>query len=173
MIIYMGERGTFDYLAQIGIPIIFSSTLSQAEKVIITEYSDQAVRMIREAILVNIPVLGLLDGFQSVIKAFDGRCEEIECAEGKQEWAVVDTSIPIYNGLETTIKICRGKPLAVLETVMPSELDCISRSSEGEIIAVCNLIAPEKHGNIYGLNYYIASGLTPDAETIIKNFINM
>lgn len=173
MILYMGERGIFDYLVQLGIPVIYSSTLAQAEKVIITEYSEQAVRLIREAHLVNVPVLAILDGFNSVIKAFDGRCEEIECAEGKQEWAVIDTSVPIYNGLETAIRICRGKPYGVIETVMPKELDCISRSDEGEIIAVCNLITPEKHGNIYGLNYYIASGLTPDAEKIVTNFINL
>lgn len=173
MIIYTGERGTFDYLAGLGIPIIFSGTLSQAEKLIVTEYSDQAVRLIREAVLVNVPVLGLLDGFLSVIKAFDGRCEDIECAEGKQEWAVADTSAAIYSGLETTIQICRGKPHGILEAVMPKELDCITRSQEGEIIAVCNLIAPGKRGNVYGLNYYIASGLTPDAEKIINNFINL
>lgn len=173
MIHYMGERGIFDYLAGIGIPVIFSNNLSQAEKIIVTEYSDLAVRLIREAHLINIPVLGILDGFRSVIKAFDGKCEEIECAEGKQEWAIIDTSAPIYSGLETAIKICRGKPYGVLETVMPQELDCISRSDEGEIIAVANLIAPNKHGNIFGLNYYIASGLTPDAEKIISNFINL
>lgn len=173
MIHYLGERGMFDYFAGIGIPVIFSNNLAQAEKIIVTEYSEQAVRLIREALLVNVPVLGILDGFMSVIKAFDGRCEEIECAEGKQEWAVVDNSVPIYSGLETTIKICRGKPYGILETVMPSELDCISRSDEGDIIAVCNLIAPQKYGNIYGLNYYIASGLTPDAEKIINNFINI
>ena len=173
MIIYMGERGTFDYLAGLGIPVIFSGTIANAEKLIITEYSDQAVRLVREAILVNIPVLGILDGFQTIIKAFDGKCEEIECAEGKQEWAVVDTTIPIYSGLETTIKICRGKPVGLLEAVMPQELDCISRSKEGEIISVCNLIAPGKHGNVYGLNYYITSGLTPDSEKIIKNFLSL
>lgn len=173
MIIYAGERGTFDYLAGLGIPVLFSNTISQAKKLIVTEYSDHAVRMVREAILVNIPVLGLLDGFLSIIKAFDGRCEEIECAEGKQEWAVVDTSCAIYEGLPTTIKICRGKPLGVLETVLPKELDCITRSQEGEILGVCNLIAPEKRGNIFGLNYYLASGLTPDAEKIINNFINL
>ena len=108
-----------------------------------------------------------------MVKAFDGRCTEIECAEGKQEWAVIDTNVPIYRGLETSIQICRGKPVTLLETVMPGELDCISRSGEGEIIAVCNLIAPGKHGNIYGLNYYLASGLTPDAEKIVRNFINL
>lgn len=173
MIHYMGERAIYDYLVQLELPVIFSSSVSNAEKIIITEFSDQAVRLIREALLVNIPVLGILDGFKSVIKAFDGRCEEIECAEGKQEWAVIDTSVPIYEGLETAIRICRGTPYGVIETVMPEELDCISRSREGEIIAVCNLIAPKKHGNIYGLNYYIASGLTPDAEKIISNFINL
>ena len=173
MIVYAGERGTFDYLANLGIPVIFSGTLSHAEKLIVTEYSDHAIRLIREAILVNVPILGLLDGFLSIIKAFDGRCEEIDCAEGKQEWAVVDTSCAIYESLPTTIKICRGKPLGVLETVLPKELDCITRSQEGEILAVCNLISPEKHGNIFGLNYYLASGLTPDAEIIINNFINL
>lgn len=173
MIIYMGERGIFDYLVSLDIPVIYSGTLTNAEKLIVTEYSDQAVRLIREAVLVNIPVLGMLDGFQSVVKAFDGRCTEIECAEGKQEWAVIDTNAPIYSGLETSIKICRGKPITLLETVMPAELDCISRSEEGEILAVCNTIAPGKHGNVYGLNYYLASGLTPDAEKIVNNFINI
>lgn len=173
MILYMGERGIFDYMASNGIPVIFSNTLSQAEKAIVTEYSDQAVRLVREAALINIPVLGILDGFKSVIDAFGGRCEDIECAEGKQEWAVADTSVPIYRGLSTSIKICRGKPAGIMETIMPPELDCITRSNEGEIIAVANLIAPGKHGNIYGLNYYITSGLTPDGMTIINNFLNI
>ena len=173
MIAYVGEKSIFDYLVELKIPVIYSNTISGAEKIIISEYSDQAVRLIREALLVNIPVLGILDGFQSIIKAFDGRCEEIDCSEGKQEWAVIDTEAPIYKGLETTIQICRGKPIAVLETVMPAELDCIGRSSSGEIVSVSNLIAPKNHGNIYGINYYIASDLTPDAEKIIQNFLNL
>ncbi|MDD6213804.1 MAG: hypothetical protein PUB42_01245 [Firmicutes bacterium] len=173
MVLYMGEREIFDYLAAMSVPVIFSSTISQAEKIIITEYSDQAVRLIREAMLINVPVLGILDGFRSVVSAFGGRCEDIECAEGKQEWAVADTSVPIYKNLETTIRICRGKPVGVVETILPKELDCITRSDSGDILAVCNLIAPSKHGNIYGINYYIASDLTPDAEKIINNFLNI
>ncbi len=173
MILYLGDLGTFDYLASMGLPVIFSTSLSQAEKMIVTEYSDQAIRIIREANLVNIPVLGILDGFESVIAAFDGRCEDINCAEGKQEWAVVDTAVPIFKDLETAIKICRGKPIGVLETVMPKELDAVCRSSEGEILAVSNLIAPEKHGTVYGINFHMASELTPDAEKIIENFLNL
>lgn len=173
MIFYMGERNTFNYLSSLDIPVVFSNTLSNGEKCIITDYSEQAVRLIREAQLVNVPVLGILDGFKSVVKAFDGRFEEIKCAEGKQEFAVIDTAAPIYRGLETVIKICRGKPVNLLETILPKDLDIITRSVNNEVLAVSNLIAPGKHGNIFGINYYIASGLTPDAEKIIRNFIDL
>ena len=171
MVLYMGERPFFDYLLSLNVPVSFSGNLSGADRVIISEYSENAVRIIKEALLINIPVLGILDGTKSIIKAFDGRFEEIDCAEGKQEFAVIDTSVPIFGGLETVIKICRGKPFGILETVMPKELDVISRSENGDILAVSNLIAPNKHGKIFGLNYYLASELTPDAKMIIRNFL--
>lgn len=173
MILYMGDRPQFDYLLSLNAPVTFSNNISEADKIIITEYSEQAVRTVREALLVNIPVLALLDGFKSVVQAFGGRCEDIECAEGKQETAVIDTNAPIYAGLETVIKICRGKPFGILETVMPEELDVITRSGNGDILAVSNLIAPDKHGNIFGINFYFASDLTPSAKQIIKNFLNL
>ncbi|MCR4718489.1 MAG: hypothetical protein K5768_02550 [Firmicutes bacterium] len=173
MVLYIGERPLFDYLLSLNVPVSFSNNLSGADRVIISEYSEQAVRVIKEALLVNIPVLGILDGTKSVIKAFDARFEDIDCAEGKQELAVIDTNVPIFQGLETVIKICRGKPFGILETVMPKDLDVISRSSSGDILAVCNLIAPNKHGNIYGINYYLSSELTPDAKDIIKNFLKI
>lgn len=173
MVLYLGERALFDYLLSLNIPISYSNNVSDAERIIISEYSDNAVRIVKEALLVNIPVLGILEGVKSIVSAFGGRFEDIECAEGRQEFAVVDTDVPIFRGLETVIKICRGKPFGILETVMPAELDAISRSGNGDILAVCNLIAPNRHGNIYGINYYFASGLTPDAKQIIKNFLTL
>jgi len=171
VVLYIGERPLFDYLLSLNVPVAFSNNISGSDRVIISEYSEQAIRIIKEALLVNIPVLGILDGAKSVIKAFDARFDDIDCAEGKQEFAVVDTNVPIFRGLETVIKICRGKPFGILETVMPKDLDVISRSSNGDILAVCNLIAPGKHGNVYGINYYLSSELTPDAKNIIKNFL--
>jgi len=173
VILYLGEREFFDYLTSQNIPVIFSNTLTNADKLVVCEYSEQAVRLIKEAMLINIPVLGVLDGFQSVISAFDGKCEEITCAEGKQEFAVIDTTVSIYQNLETVIKICRGKPVGVLESLLPAELDPITRSDNCDILAVNNLIAPGKHGNIFGVNYYLSSGLTPDAQIIINNFFNL
>ena len=173
MVLYIGDRPLFDYLLSLNVPVAFSNNLSGADRVIVSEYSDQAVRVIKEALLINIPVLGVLDGAKSVTKAFDARFEDIDCAEGRQEFAVIDTNVPIFSGLETVIKICRGKPFGILETVMPKDLDVISRSSNGDILAVCNLISPGKHGNIYGINYYLSSELTPDAKDIIKNFLSI
>ncbi len=173
MILYMGERPLFDYLLSQSAPVSYSNNLSGAEKVIISEYNDRAVRTVKEAHLINIPVLGILDGVKSIITAFDGRFEDVECAEGRQEYAVIDNDIPIFRGLETVIKICRGKPIGIPETLFPAKLDPISRSGNGDILAVCNLISPDIHGNVYGLNFYMASELTPDAKTIIKNFIEL
>lgn len=173
MILYMGDRPQFDYLLSINAPVTYSNNLSEAEKIIITEYSEQAVRTISEALLINIPILAVLDGFKSLVQAFGGRCEDIKCAEGKQEIAVIDTDAPIFGGLETVVKICRGKPFGILETVMPKELDVIARSGNGEILAVSNLIAPDKCGNVFGINFYIASELTPCAKNIIKNFLDL
>ena len=173
MILYMGERPLFDYLLSLSVPVAYSNNLSGAEKVIVSEYTERAVRVIKEAHLINIPVLGILDGVKSIIAAFDCRFEDIECAEGRQEFAVIDTDIPIFSGLETVIKICRGKPFGILETAVPSKLDAIARAGNGDILAVCDLIAPSMHGNVYGLNFYMASELTPDAKAIIKNFLEL
>ena len=173
MVLYIGERPLFDYLLSQSVPVSYSSDLSGAEKVIVTEYTERAVRIIKEAHLINIPVLGILDGVRSIITAFDCRFEDIECAEGRQEFAVIDTSIPIFRGLETVIKICRGKPFGIVETAIPSKIDAISRAGNGDILAICNLIAPDMYGNVYGLNFYMASELTPDAKTIIKNFLEL
>lgn len=173
MILYMGDLPQFDYLLSLNAPVAYSNNLSEAEKVIITEYSEQAVRTISEALLINIPILAVLDGFKSLVQAFGGRCEDIKCAEGKQEFAVIDDNSPIFKGLETTVKICRGKPVGILEAVMPKELDVIARSGNGEILAVSNLIADGKCGNAFGINFYIASELTPCAKDIIKNFLDL
>lgn len=169
----MGERPLFDYLLSQSAPVSYSNNLSDADKVIVSEYTERAVRAVKEAVLINIPVLGILDGVKSIITAFDCRFQDIECAEGRQEFAVVDTETPIFHGLETVIKICRGKPFGIVETAAPSAFDAISRAGNGDIVAICNLIAPGMHGNVYGLNFYLASELTPDAKTIIKNFLEL
>lgn len=174
MILYIGEKDLFDNLKSITNDITYDIGVESAAKLIVSDASPAAAAAVRAAILINIPVLGILDGYQAVTQAFGGRCEEIDtCAEGKQEWAVIDATSPIYAGLESVIKICRGKPHAIIESTMPAELDCMSRAETGEIIALRSFTAPGQYGNIYAINYYPYSDLTPDGERILKNFIEL
>lgn len=174
MILFFGEKEQFDYIKTITADITYDIGIESAEKLIVCEFTEASVAAVRAAVLINIPVLGILDGYQAVCAAFGGRCEAIDtCPEGKQEWAVIDATSPIYVGLESVIKICRGKPIAIIEAAMPAELDCMSRAETGEIIALRNFTAPKTYGNVYAINYYPSSELTPNGDHIIKNFTKL
>lgn len=174
MILFIGEKALYDFVCGITPDVTYDIGIEAAEKLIVCDCSDAAVAAVRAAILINIPVLGLLGGYQAVAEAFGARCESIEtCAEGKQEWAVVDTDAKVFDGLEKVIKICRGTPVAVIEAALPSELDCIARAETGEIVAFVNYSAPEIPGNMFAVNLHPASGLTPDGAKIIENFIKL
>lgn len=174
VILFIGEKELFDFVCDISPDVTYDIGIENAEKLIVCDASDASVAAVRAAHLINIPVLGILGGYQAVAAAFGARCEPIDnCAEGKQEWAVIDATSPVYVGLESVIKICRGKPVAVIESTMPAELDCMSRAETGEIIALRNFSAPKAYGDIYAINYYPASELTPDGRRIIENFIKL
>ena len=174
MILFFGEKNLFDYIKGITPDITYDIGIESASGLIVGESTETAIAAVRAAQLINIPVLGILDGYQAVCAAYGARCEAIDtCSEGKQEWAVIDTKCPIYRGLASVIKICRGKPLSIIEAAMPPELDCISRAETGEIIALGSKDASGIRSDVYAINYYPNSDLTPDGEHILKNFINM
>lgn len=174
MTLFIGEKELFDFVCDISPDITYDIGVESADKLIVCDSSDASVAAVRAAHLINIPVLGILGGYQAVAAAFGARCEPLDnCAEGKQEWAVIDCSSPVYTGLESVIKICRGKPVAVIEATLPPELDCMSRAETGEIIAFRSITSAETHGDIYAINYYPASELTPDGRSVIENFIKL
>lgn len=174
MILFIGEKELYDFVSGITSDVTYDIGIESAEKLIVCSATDSAVASVRAAALINIPVLGILDGYQAVATAFGARCEAVDsCCEGKQEWGVIDATSPIYLGLESVIKICRGKPVAVIESTLPADLDCMSRAETGEIIALRNFAATKSYGNIYAVNFYLSSELTPDGKKIIENFIKL
>ncbi len=174
MILFIGEKALYDFVCTKTPHVTYDIGIEAAEKLIVCEYSDAALAAVRAAILINIPVLGILGGYQAVAESFGVRCEMLEnCAEGRQEWAVTDTSAPIFEGLEKVVKICRGTPVAVIEATMPHDLDCIARAETGEVIAFQSYCAPDIQGNIFAVNLHPTSGLTPCGGRIIENFVNI
>lgn len=174
MIQFIGDDETFNFLSDFIPNITKDIGVESAQKLIVCEHGEDAVRAINAGILINIPILGLLDGFKGILTALCVECKDTEnCAEGKQEQAIVDTDCRLFSGLESVINICRGRPVAVLEDSLPVGLDCVARSESGEIIAFAPKSSDSALSQIYGVNAYLASGLTPDGKKIIENFINL
>ena len=170
MILYLGDKEFYEFILGITREISQELSVAEADRIVVSEYSHNAIALVREAEERHIPLLAVLDGYRSVAEAFGAECINIEnCPEGKQELAVIDTSMPLYKGFGKVTSICRGNSVAVDEDTMPPELDCIARAETGEIITLCK---KEENNNpqIYAVNYYLNSTLTEKGELILKNF---
>jgi len=173
MILFLGEKRYADFIREQGGESACDIAAENADKIIIAEYSENAKKAVLTAREKNIPLLGIVDGYKSVIEAFGGKVIDIENLDGVQEWAVIDATSPLYLQLESVIKVCRAKPFAMDENNPPDELDVMSRAEKGWVLAVRNWTAPKTYGNIYAINYYPDSEKTPDGKQIIKNFLNI
>lgn len=174
MILFIGEKALYDFVHEITPDVTYDVPIEQADRLVVCDCSDSAIQAVRAAILINIPILGILGGYQAVAEAFGARYEDIDtCQEGKQEMAILDTGSALFRGLETVVKICRGTPAAAIDTALPSGLDCIARAESGEVIAFSNKHMPGLEGSIFAINIHLESNLTPDGRGIIKNFINI
>ena len=172
MILFIGDELTYNFTKKIAPDISRDVKIEHAEKLIISNSSDEAILALKAALLINIPILGILDGYRIVSESFSTRCEEIETGgEGKMEMVILDNSSAIFKGLEKVIKACRGTSLSVIEANMPKELLPIARAETGEIIAFSAYTTPEIEMNVYAVNLHLESKLTPEGEKIIKNFI--
>lgn len=173
MVLYLGGKELYAFIAQTGAVLSCDVGEENIEKIIIAEASENAISAVKFAMDNQIPLLGVLDGYQGVICAFGGECAPVECAEGKQEWAVIDADMPVFKGLESVVKVCRGSPVALVEETKPQELDCIARAETGEVLAVRNVLSSGGYGDIYAVNFYIHSSLTPNGIDIINNFLKI
>lgn len=170
MVLFLGDRELYDFLLNIDDCFSSEADILDADKLIVSEYSYNAVSIIRHAAENNIPVLGILDGYLSVVEAFGGECVPAEkCPEGKQELAILDTSTPLYKDFGHVVSICRGRPSALNEENIPPCLDCIARAETGEIIGIIK----KDSNNVFAVNYYLNSALTEDGQTVILNFLNI
>lgn len=172
MILYVGDKELFNFIFAVTEDISSDITMSEADKLIISEYSHNAISLIRYAVSENIPVLGILDGFKSVAETFGIECICVDCPEGKEELAILDTNCDLYKNLSHVTTICRGNPFSIAESAINKDFDCAARAENGEIISVC---ARSKSGqqNVFALNYYLTSSITQKGNEVIKNFVNL
>ncbi len=170
MILFVGERELFDFINEICPEVTYEVGVEQAEAVIIADASEQAAVAAKTAMLINLPVLGILDGCRVLANAVGVPLSDSDSvAEGKQEICVLDSENPIFRGMQSVIKICRGRPDAVQLSALPEGVQSAARGEDGEVLA----FRSERGAGFYAVNFYINSDLTPEGRKIIENFTKL
>lgn len=117
----------------------------------------------------KIPILGVCLGHQSICKAYGATVSYAKALmHGKQSIAFLDTRCPLFAGCADTIPVARYHSLAAVESTLPDCLAVTARTYDGEIMAVQHRDYP-----VYGLQFHPESIMTPDGQTILKNFLSI
>ncbi|MCL1845008.1 MAG: aminodeoxychorismate/anthranilate synthase component II [Defluviitaleaceae bacterium] len=115
----------------------------------------------------EVPILGICLGMHIIYEAFGGQVGYAKkLMHGKASEVSVDTQHEIFADLPPFIQAGRYHSLACNRDSLPENLEIISQTDDGEIMAI-------RHRNfpIFGLQFYPHSILTPQGQRIIENFL--
>ncbi len=117
----------------------------------------------------KVPILGVCLGHQAICEAFGGVVGYAkELMHGKSSVAKLDATSPIFRGMPEQTQVARYHSLAAEEEALPECLKVISRTDDGEVMAVQHTEFPT-----FGLQFHPESILTPEGRTILKNFLEI
>ena len=114
----------------------------------------------------KIPILGVCLGHQAICEAFGGTVGYAKTLmHGKSSLTKLAPSCPLFQDLPPVIPVARYHSLAAKEP-LPPDLEAAAVAEDGEIMALQHKTHPT-----FGLQFHPESILTPDGETILKNFL--
>jgi anthranilate synthase component 2 len=117
----------------------------------------------------EIPILGVCLGHQAICEVFGAKIAHAKCLmHGKQSNIHVANGATVFHGLAPLIKAARYHSLAAEKDTLPDELLVIAEDDDGEIMAV-----QHRNYEIYGLQFHPESIMTPQGETIMRNFLKI
>ena len=117
----------------------------------------------------EIPMLGVCLGHQAMCEAYGATVTYAkELMHGKQSIATVDPTCKLYSNMSNKVKVARYHSLAADPSTMPKCLKITATADDGEIMGI-------KHEayDMYGVQFHPESIMTPDGQTMLKNFINI
>ena len=111
--------------------------------------------------------MGVCLGHQAIVEAFGGTVSYAQSVmHGKSSIIKVDTTNPIFKGIEKKTAVARYHSLAAKKENLPECLKIIGESDDGEIMAISH-----KNYPVYGLQFHPESILTKEGKKIVENFL--
>lgn len=115
------------------------------------------------------PILGVCLGHQAICEVFGADITRAKkLMHGKKSTIRIDNSNPIFMGLPPDITAARYHSLIAKRDTVPQALDVIAQDETGEVMAVSH-----REYAVYGLQFHPESVLTPQGETIIRNYLKI
>jgi anthranilate synthase/aminodeoxychorismate synthase-like glutamine amidotransferase len=115
-----------------------------------------------------IPILGVCLGHQSIGQAFGGKVVRARApVHGKAEEIVHDRS-SLYRGMPRPLRGGRYHSLVVDARTLPKELKVCARTKDGIVMGLRHLKLP-----VFGVQFHPESILTPDGQTLLRNFLEV
>ena len=116
----------------------------------------------------KLPILGVCLGHQSIGQAFGGKVVRArEPVHGKAEEIVHDRS-SLFRGMSQPLLAGRYHSLVVADRGLPRELEVSARTRDGIVMALRHKTLP-----VFGVQFHPESILTPDGQTLLRNFLEV
>jgi anthranilate synthase component 2 len=113
------------------------------------------------------PILGVCLGHQAIGEVFGATLTNLsDVYHGVATEGTQFGTDPIFNGLPRRIIMGRYHSWVVSRNGFPDCLEITAESDDGQIMALRH-----RNYNIHGIQFHPESVLTPDGETIIKNWL--
>ena len=116
----------------------------------------------------RIPILGVCLGHQAICAAFGASVTYAKkLMHGKQSDVKLDLSCPLFSECPEVIPVARYHSLAAAADTLPECLTVTAATlDDGEVMAVRHKVYP-----VFGVQFHPESIMTPNGETILRNFI--
>ena len=119
----------------------------------------------------KVPILGVCLGHQAICEALGGTVTyAAELMHGKSSMVDVEPDARLFAGLPAQVEVARYHSLEADEKSLPACLRVTARTADDrrEVMAVEHVDAPT-----FGVQFHPESILTPQGETMAKNFIKI
>lgn len=117
----------------------------------------------------DIPILGVCLGHQAICAAFGTTVTYAKkLMHGKRSDVRFDNECPLFAGCPEIAPAARYHSLAADADTIPECLRITASTTDGEVMAVQHTKFP-----IYGVQFHPESIMTPDGESMLKNFIDL